>query len=283
MRMLRKFFIFNFILMFLLLSSCATKPKAPIKDFVRTAASSEESLARVETIGIINDVCLVRDITGNDDYVSIEDSKLAEAHMTKSACAYMEQKGYTVKVHLSPFVGGFKTPDKETKVADCKGGDVTMHGAPFYTHDTIREDKPFQESLIHSIRKALAAVDQMKKSPSEAISFDDETQKYLKHIADHENIDTALFIIGNGVIVSTGKSVGQAVATGMLTGILTMGMVTYSKYDVSYLDSYIVLVDLKSGKMLWSNSFRKKQIDPTEEEFYTKNWAATALYHLPNK
>jgi len=279
----KKFFVFNLILLILFLSSCATKPRPPINKFVRLGSTYEERIPQVKNIGIINDVCLVRDAVGSDDYFSIDDSKLAESFMLEGAKVYLEQKGYQVDFQFSPFVCAFKTPEKEFKVADKKGTEVSDRHSPFFTSESLSDDKAYKQTLINAIRQVQLAVEQKQNAPSGIVSFNEKTQKSLKLIAEHTKTETVFFIVGNGVVVPGGKSFGQAVATGVATGVLTLGMVTYSKYDVSYLDTYVGLVDLKNGNMLWSNSFRRKQINPTKQDFYLTGWAKTALYYIPTK
>lgn len=279
----KKFFMFNLILLILFLSSCATKPRPPIIKSVRLGYTYEERIPQVKNIGIINDICLVRDAVGSDDYISIEDSKLAESFMLKSAKVYLEQKGYQVDFHSSPFVCAFKTPEKEFKVADSKGAEVLDQHSPFFTSESLSDDKAYKQSLIYAIRQVQQAVEQKQKAPSEIVLFDEKTQKSFKLIAEHTKTETVLFLIGNGVIVPGGKSFGQAVATGVITGVFTMGMVSYSRYNVSYLDTYVGLVDLKNGEMLWSNSFGWKQVNPIKQDFYLSRWARTALYYIPTK
>gem|GEM_PF-1622612 len=281
--------VFKLILLILFLSSCATKPLPPINKFVRLGYTYEERIPQVKNIGIINDVCLLRDAVGSDDYFSIEDSKLAESFMLEGAKAYLEQKGYQVDFHFSPFVCAFKAPEKEFKVAESKGAEVLDQRSPFFTSESLSDDKAYNQALIYAIRQVQHAVKQKQNAPSGIVSFDEKTQKSFKLIAEQTKTETVLFIVGDGVVVPRGKSFGQAMATGMITGVITgvlsMGAVSvsYSTYNVSYLDTDIGLVDLKNGNMLWSNSFRQKQINPTKQDFYLTGWAKTALYYIPTK
>ena len=50
----------------------------------------------------------------------------------------------------------------------------------------------------------------------------------------------------------------------------------------SYLDSYIAVIDGRSGQMIWSNSLRTLGI-PYEESFYKKTWPRQLLYRLPER
>lgn len=280
---IKKIITFKLILLGFFLSACATKPTAPTKQYVQIGYAYEERIPQVKNIGILNDVCLVRDAVGSDDYFSVGESMLAEAFMLDSAKKYLEQKGYIVDTNLSPFVCAFMTPDKVFKVSDNQGEKVIDRHSPFITSESISNDKEYSKSLIYAITQVLKAVEQKQKAPSDRVFFDDEAIKSFQLIAERTNKETILFLVGRGVIVPGGKSFGQGMATGLLTTIATMGMVTYTHYNVSYLDTYAGLVDLKHGEMLWSNSFRDKKIDPTGNEYYSSRWANTALYYIPTR
>jgi len=89
--------------------------------------------------------------------------------------------------------------------------------------------------------------------------------------------------MGNGMLVPVGKSVAQGVATGVLSTALTLGMVTYYQYDVSWLDTYAALIDLKTGHVPWTNSLRLTQGNIISQDYYTNRWSKEVLYHFPKK
>ena len=94
-----------------------------------------------------------------------------------------------------------------------------------------------------------------------------------------------LFVIqGNGSIVSGWKQAGQDIGTAVVSSVLTMGMVTVTKHNVSFLDSYAALVDLQTVEVLWSNSLRMEGWNPANPSAFKKfQWAHHVLYWLPPK
>jgi hypothetical protein len=258
-------------LLILLFSSCA---KIPTNRFIRTNPNIDKYLPQITTVGVVNDVCLLRDDVG-DDYHSIEDSKLASSFMLQGAKAYlMEKKSYKVDFQLSPTVCAFKDSKEKMNVAQEKGTETFYENSPFFVSESVKNDRSYEQALIHLIKQVQKSVEQNEYSPYKLFSQDEKIRNSLKLIAERANIEVLLVITGNGVVVSTGKAIGQAV----LTTVLTLGFVT--AHNTSYLDSYAALIDLKKGEMLWSNSLRIKD-DPTDEDFYLEEWPHQILYHFP--
>lgn len=271
-----KFFSLMFLL--LVLSSCAT---TPTKQFVRTGSSYEKNMPQVKNIGLISDACIIRDAVGSEDYYSIEDSKIAGKFMLDSARNYLEGKGYQVEFQISPFVCAFKVPNQTFRVAEGKGAEVTDMQSPFFTDESLIIETEYKESLISLIRQVVASVEQREIPPSQKLLSNGDVQEELRKISEHADAEMLLILAGKGVVVPGGKSFAQGMATGLLTGILTMGMVSVSHYNVSYLDTYVGLVDLRNGEIIWSNSLRLKGINPTKEGIYQKQWPKSILYHIP--
>jgi len=261
----------NLTLLILLLSSCAS---TPTNRFIRTNPKIGDYLSQIKSVGVVNDVCILRDDIG-DDYHSIEASKSAASQMLQGVKAYLrEKKGYKVDLQLSPTVCAFKNSEEKFNVAQQKGTKAFFENPPFFVSESVKNDRSYEQALIHVIKQVLNSVAQNEHSPSELFSKDDKMRDSLKIIAERANTEVLLVIIGNGVVVSIGKAIGQSV----LTTVVTLGLVTAR--NVSYLDSYAALIDLKKGEMLWSNTVRLKE-DPTDDDFYLQEWPHQMLYHFP--
>ena len=195
--------------------------------------------------------------------------------MLQGVKAYLrEKKGYKVDLQLSPTVCAFKNSEEKFNVAQQKGTKAFFENPPFFVSESVKNDRSYEQALIHVIKQVLNSVAQNEHSPSELFSKDDKMRDSLKIIAERANTEVLLVIIGNGVVVSIGKAIGQSV----LTTVVTLGLVTAR--NVSYLDSYAALIDLKKGEMLWSNTVRLKE-DPTDDDFYLQEWPHQMLYHFP--
>jgi hypothetical protein len=109
-------------------------------------------------------------------------------------------------------------------------------------------------------------------------------KEHMTTVAEHTGGDATLFLVGHGVIVSAGKQLTQGISTGLLTAALTLGMVSVSRYNVSFMDSFAVLVDNTTGEILWSNAMRLKGDGFTDKSYYDEaRWPTRMLYHMPSK
>ena len=104
----------------------------------------------------------------------------------------------------------------------------------------------------------------------------------LKLIRERQAVRYLLVVMGDGKIVSAGKQTGQVVGTALLSTVMTLGMVTVTAHNISFLDSYIGLLDLQTGEMLWTNSLRLGQ-NPADDGLYKGVWPRMLLYHLPDR
>lgn len=276
--------LFQFLLLILLLSSCATNPaKKPAQKLI--------NIPQVKSIGIISDICLERYNVIANDYFSIEDSKLAEQYILESTKKHLEQKGYKVNFTIYPFVCSFKSSDEAFKVAKKEGANVSDAYSPFYISELFDNDKEYEYALITVITQA-------HKSSSTTLakklsSSNEKIQESLKIIAERTNTETLLILTGEGEIVSTRKLVMQAItnfSSSSLYGIASQasllsivsipiilggGIISGAIFDdrdliqdVSYLNLDLNLIDIKNVKLLLSMSSYNKRIDPIDRDFY---------------
>ncbi|MFO1431925.1 MAG: hypothetical protein U1F76_17595 [Candidatus Competibacteraceae bacterium] len=268
------------ILVILLLSACAT---GPTRQFVKTGLGYDARIPSVKRIAIITDVCLQRDVLTGDRYWSIKDSRAAEQYMTESAKTYMISKGYEVVFLEAPLVGAFKNQNESFKFALEEGGEVREMHPPLFVAEGLATEQAYRQSLMTIVPGILKTVDQISKPSSAFCCTAVDMKQALDVISKRTGGDAILFLIGNGIIVPTGKSVTEGIVTGAITTALTLGMFTYSQWSVSYLDTHAALVDANTGEVLWSNSLRLKGGGFTEKDYYAEKWPKNILYHMPSK
>jgi hypothetical protein len=251
---------------------------APSKVFVRTTTDNEARISKDEHVGIINDVCLQINPLFKKDYVLLDDSKVAATFMTNETKNYLEQKGYTVDYSLSPFVGCFLPHETTFRLADEKGGEIRMVNPPFSFEESDSINNEYVNAILHILNEVYYI---MSNNYVEVFSSEPKLREELRTIAENTGQDKILFMIGNGTIVPPGKSILEGVSLGIISSLLTFGMFTYYIYDVSYFDSYIMLLDLHTGEVLWSNSMKLSESDPRRQAFYKQSWAKNLLYYYP--
>jgi hypothetical protein len=153
---------------------------------------------------------------------------------------------------------------------------------PFQVADNINADPDYRQALQIVDQRVHVAIVNRGKFPTEGLQSDPATEAALKVIADKTHVRYLLVVQGSGNIVSTGKQVGQALGTAVLSTVLTLGMVTITSHNISLLDSYIALVDLQTAEVIWSNSLRLGNLNPAEANDYkSSDWAHKVLYWLP--
>lgn len=268
-----KLSLFAIVIISFLAVSCA-----PSKMFVRTTTDNEARISKDEHIGIINDVCLQINPLFKKDYVLLDDSKVASTFMISETKNYLEKKGYTVDYSLSPFVGCFLPHETTFRLADEKGGEIRMENPPFSFDETDSIDDEYINAMMHILNEVYYI---MSNNYVEVFSSEPKLREDLKTIFNYTAQNKMLFMIGNGTIVPPGKSILEGVSLGILSSLLTFGMYTYYIYDVSNFNSYIMLLDLHTGEVLWSNSMNLTESDPRREAFYKQSWAENLLYYYP--
>ena len=251
---------------------------APTSKTVRTTPENEEIISQIDSISIINDAYLALDPLFAKDYVLIDASITAESYILEETKKQLELKGYFIDYGMSPMVGGFAPTKEPIKVANSRKDEKYSMTPPFYLDNQIN-DEEYLNSLSDVNTSVLSAI---KVGRTKLKESNDSIYKSLKLISDRLGNDKALIVIGDGKIVPTGKSLGQAFTVGILTTTITLGMVTYFVYNVSYLDSYIALLDLKTGELIWTNEIRLSS-NPTKLKFYEKYWGERLFYHFPLK
>jgi hypothetical protein len=267
------------LILLLLLSACAG---GPTKQYAYVNPDSESKIGGITLVAIIADVCLIKDVLGDDDYWVVQESRSAEGHMLDAAKTNLTGKGYEVVYAQAPFVGAFKNSEKLFKVGDTSGGEVTEKNPPLFEAESLADNPVFRDALLKVIPKVPASTGRNSNLPGSCCS-DPELKEHLSTIAKNTGGDATLFLVGHGAIVSAGKQITQGLATGLLTAVLTLGMVSVSRYDVSFMDSYAVLVDNTTGQVLWSNSMRLKG-DGFDQAYYdAEKWPKSILYHMPSK
>lgn len=266
------------------ISACAVNPS---KGFVKTHPESDLKFNRVSQISIIADACLFRDNIGDNDYWAVQESRLAAKLMLNASKSYLENKGYHVKYLQTPFVGAFMNMEMLFKVKETDGGNVLEKKPPFYESDILSQNKEFKEALLKVVPKIAATVNDYSVLTDVCCAGAD-VRDAMNIISKNVGGDATLFLIGHGKIVSAGKQIAQGVATGLVTAVLTLGMVSVAHYETSISVTYAVLVDNNSGEILWSN-FVQLKADPTEQGYYDAenavfdSWPKNTLYHLPSK
>ena len=244
-------------------------------------------------VAIIVDVCNLIDVVGDDDYFVINESKAVADALLRETTAYLQQHGVQVLTGMVPFVCGvYDTPgNAPRKCSEKEGGTVFEAAQPYGIADGIVGDTEYVKALTTLStymreRKAINSTktdDGKKKSetefqePAGAIN-EDRLTAASAIIKSRTGAASILYIGLRGTKISAGKKFGQGLAAftvGVATGIATAGLGT--GYAVSIIPGHNVdwkysnagLVNLESGKLVWSHCTSRKG-NPLEPEEVAK-------------
>jgi hypothetical protein len=255
----------------------------PTNAFLRTGPSYASQMPEVAHLSLATDA-VVQYVRVTTNYIVLKDSQFAATNMLLTAKQFLEKKGYQVSFSITPFVGAFENPGTPMSVAEERKNSPTIRYPPFYISDSLKDDEPYRRALTQVIAQAAEAVIERGALPTETFLSDSTITNSLRLIAEKEQTHYLMIIVGNGTSVSEAKQMGQMFGTALVSTVLTAGFVTAMRYNVSCLDSYAALIDLKTGEILWSNLSGLSDVEPAEFGIYRNGeWATQLLYHFPDR
>ena len=259
----------------------------------------DPSKGNIKQIVIITDTCILRDTMNDVLYISLEDSINAQKHMSEAAKSHFEERGYEVVIQEMPFVCSFWNEHTKFNVAEREDASIGTHPPPYYTNKGMIMDNAYHHA-IGNITKYASRLAKPKKTekpkfikwmmssdketnekPS-AIFVNEDIRMQLNEIVKQNNIDTILILVGNGRVVPKLKSVVQGAAIGAVTTALTLGFFTYSQWPVSALQTNVLLIDLRTGQILGSDSIFVKGSGFTESDYYKSGVWYDFFYQMNN-
>lgn len=260
----RKFEILIALLSLIIVSGCAT-PLTVYSDF-------SEQKNDINKVSLLTDVIMAEDISGTTDKIDLFRNKEFAEMIIKEVSANLNQKGYSV-VESFVFSGCALDAEKQYKVVrttedqELETDVIPVGNPPFYIDEALNLDAEAQQNLTSLFRNMKKQIPKKKGEPNKDI----HEAAFLK---DMTKGDTLVFILVEGRDVSTGKQIGQAV----LTGLLTLG--TVIAWQTSAISMNLYVIDTRDSKLIWEDrSFTK--IRPDEKSL--KNVAGQIIKLLPGK
>lgn len=261
-----------------LAGGCAAR--RPPSQFIQVGAHPND-LPPVAKVLVVGDVVLVRNAALTDDYVILDASLSSARLMRDRAAAELRNKGYLTDASIGPLVAFYKAPELTFPTRQSENPPTLVQPVPLACPTEIETDTEFRDALKILLSHIVLTVEKQGVNHEKMFAADEVAQKALRTVASRQHADALLLTAGHGRLVSGGKQLAEGLATGLITSAMTLGMVTVTSHHVTWLDTYVALVDLRNGGMLWSNSLRLTQGDPRNEEYY-KNWAWNLLSELPS-
>jgi hypothetical protein len=264
--------------MLVALGGCGVPTKPPVRDYVRVTPSFHGPLDHAQSIGLITDAVITFDSVGSR-YITLDDSRTVASSVLADARHFVESKGYQVKFAETQTVGGFLEKEVHEKSAQTRGAEVTETVFPVMSGE-VYADTGYRDAFRRVLRHVMLATISKGEIPAEQFRADAQIPESLRIITNQRQVDYLAVVLAKGVIVSGGKQMGQTLATGLISTVMTAGLITATRHDISYLDSYVGVINVKTGELEWCNSLRLNG-DPSKPEFYKEDhWSATVLYYL---
>jgi hypothetical protein len=227
---------------------------------------------------ILVDFSVSRASISKQDYYCIEESQRAELLAAETVQEELRNRQYPGCAILTPFIGTFlRDPTNTYDVAEKSGDPSQKLAAPFRTDTNVETNEEFKQGLLQTMACASYAFGTNNPPPAD---MDQLSRELLPFVTKNTGADAVLVVVRYGRIVTEGKQFTKGLATGLATAVLTLGLFSVVSMDVPYIETWTVLVDLRDGKVLWSNATFTKNFDPTTNK-YLAFWAHPQFHDLP--
>jgi hypothetical protein len=214
-----------------LLSACST---------VHFEHKIPAQLNESQKVGLIVDVCVRQDAVGDeDDYVMVEESKLASSALASNLASEMQSQKLGQIVTITPFVCASNTPKAE-RVLEAGSKTASMIAGPYGVDEKLVNEKDYLtalERLVGAFRipvrpnearqppkvskpnSEAPAQDSAKEAVNEPISSE-LVLDALTLVKQRASLDSVVVVSTNGVSVTAGKAAAQF-AGSMFVGLAT--------------------------------------------------------------
>jgi hypothetical protein len=226
---------------------------------------------------LIADVCIQRDVIGDDDYFSIAESKEGAKELLSSTRKYLQEKQVPILAELIPFVCGsisYGNGSAAFKVAEHIGGAITEARPPFAVDLGIKDDVQLVEALAKVSsdafrRSTTLRINEMarrtRKVPAQTppVTLNpEEIKDAFNLIVEKMNVSSIVYLGVNGTSISRGKAFAQGllkatvgVMTGVATGLATGGLAVVMYFPGHSVDGRYMscgMINLDLGDFSWS-------------------------------
>jgi hypothetical protein len=254
-------------------SGCVATPR--LKSSIPPIAASEATppMPDIDRLGVFVDG-MVEYAGMNGSFLDVADSRAAVARLAEQTNAALAQEGYTVAFTETPFVGGL-LEQSSLQVAQNRDGKPQVVAPPF---DAARGIDPGYETALRNLSESVAEAFAHPRNWSPA------AKDGIAVIAAQKHIRYLLVVQGYGHIESGLRQATEGIGTAALTALFTLGTVAVSVRNVSWLNSQVMLIDLETADIVWSNSVFLKNLNPVEPRDYERgHWTGQIFYGLPKR
>lgn len=216
----------SLLLLVVLATGCAS---TPLKHF----PAFPEEYAAADSTRLLVSITLLEDRAGGTDYLALSTNQTLGESLAETLTSAMTERGYRVDRTYEPAVGLYFDPDLPVRVQLTREAPDSLEMAPFLIPEAVYQDPDFLSAIDAAISRA---------------PLDDVTVEE----AEPEGAPEAYVVLSaTGRRVPLEKSCVQGVTTGLLTTLLTGGLVTGYAYETSFAAVSLDIVDATTGTIIW--------------------------------
>lgn len=250
------FYLLSLISILALLPACAIQPIKIYPDFIKQKQ-------KINTISILCDYYVTDDVKGKEDLVDVPRNLDAANNAMDALDIQLAAKGYNTVGKEVVSMGLYaKETAKTCRIAVDKSPEskeeieaLPEALPPFYVNERLCDTEEKNKIMGIVINK----LSEYTRKVGEPVT----TIPEVAQIQTGYNEDAIVFLLIQGRDIPIGKSIGQAVATAILTlGILSVAQVSYGS-------TYLYIVDAKTGEIIWYDS-RAYKSRPSSDKLQNK-------------
>lgn len=265
--------------LFFAASACASKPKkVDLEERAIYDAAAKEFMAHPSWL--IVDACVRNDGIGDAaDYVDISKSANASGAATDVFNSVLKQRGFEiVRISQPIYCAGTKIL-KGKPLLVAADGDAEIHAVvdlPLAAGQSLLGD---DLALVDEIMGQLIRV--RKYGSMGNHPYDSKLDKMrLNQLKAITGTDKVWFLSVRGQDLSKGKRVGTAVATSVISLVVSFGTRVQTDIFTDYTEYWVGLLDLDSGSVDWSSFGTISGVSAAETETYGVKWVDEMLEPL---
>ena len=230
------------ILIFLI--SCS-----PYRKFVRISPDFQTLQENIDTIAVLSDALVA--IDDRNDYYSANSSYALDSLILYGVTKSLSKKGYTA-ISIEPcFMGSFMDTILTVPVKPLNENSIQPNVLPYNV--TCKLSSSQQDAMRRISRKLYLNLVYSDPAKQNSLNLTEQTRTDLNTIAGFTNSTYTFFIFHQAGLVDPALTAGMALGTLALSTLLSGGMIIGYVTKISVFHTYLILLDLSTGKVMWSN------------------------------
>lgn len=211
---------------------------------------------RDKKVLLVSDACVRRFTKDVKPYVCLSDSRRAAEKLSRGLAAYMTSQGITEPVIGPVSAGGAVDTEKKWQVSRYPLGKTAVKPPPYWTSDQWR--KLSGGDGHEAVRCLIAPICAKFRSDPKSVSELDaktEFREIVQKLGKSGECDYVLLTTSQSWISGYEIRLKTALPQGIITAIATLGTVSAAVFPVTYISTHVVLVDARTGELVWANSY----------------------------